>query len=1038
MRSSQSVVELVRARFIVLTAFAAVIGACSKSPTGTQLWLLKASEASPRPIEGRLSSSHVYAPWVIAKPHDRASAPVPTGGESEISRGSETEAEEVPEELHRSGLLWLYQGDAARAVAALERAAERVPSAPILSDLSAAYLALAAKGRPWLHVDAILTATLALERAPADPGAAFNLALALEKLSLAHEADRAWKRYLSIEADSSWRLEASERLARLRRPTIADRWKVEKNFFASSAPLSKPQTLARLARTYPNEVRLTIENELLLAWANAAKTPRSDEKLEVAKRAAGALAIRGERLDADAIAVIEKRSDAARELAEGHRAYATGWAHRTDCSQAQPAFQLARRRFLAAGSPMAWTAQLESLVCEYFRSPAEAAGPLAQLASELEGRSYPTLLARTEMIRGLCAMAEGYPSQAISRYERAAQLLTDLGDSSVARIYGTLDEAYRFLGDREGMWKYRLQALRGALATGNRPILHSVLSGLARDLAVTGRSRAARPVLNEMVANAIAWPEPGAEAETLLRRIQLHLSNGADALATADIAACKILVKKYQQPASRARLETELSIASAESRLASDPVGAERDLALAIDQIEATHDGLLLPRALLDLTQASLAAGHTEAAEEALRRGLQVYEARRNETEGERHRISFFAAAQTTFDAMIRFQAIERGDARAAFSYAEQARARDLRDRIGAIHHATLIPWKEQLARIPSNAVVLAYAVLPDSLILWRLGQGSISMKVLPVSRVRVAAEVASLRESFRSARTLKAGQTAAAKAFELLLRPAIEGVPPETALVFVPDRELHQIPFGALFDRKYGRFLVQDHPCLVTPSLGSYLASLERSRHSVGEPRSVLAVGDPAFDGVQFPTLLRLGEARREALAIRALYPEGLALIDKDASRRRILDSLPGRDVLHLAAHVLVDPVDPMNSTVATADPEAVPLRASDLDAKALAGLDLVFLATCDSAPGFAAGDREGVAGLARAVLAAGVPSVIATLWAVNDRDAARLSEAFHIHLSKGESPAQALHRAQIDLLSARSSSQPFSWVPFQLFGGA
>ena len=111
--------------------------------------------------------------------------------------------------------------------------------------------------------------------------------------------------------------------------------------------------------------------------------------------------------------------------------------------------------------------------------------------------------------------------------------------------------------------------------------------------------------------------------------------------------------------------------------------------------------------------------------------------------------------------------------------------------------------------------------------------------------------------------------------------------------------------------------------------------------------------------------------------------------------------------------------------------------MRASDLNAERLAGVDLVFLAACDTAPGFADGDREGVAGLARAFIGSGVSSVVATLWAVDDQAAARLATTFHTHLLEGKSPAQALRLAQLALLSNPSSSAPFAWAPFQLFRG-
>jgi CHAT domain-containing protein len=642
-------------------------------------------------------------------------------------------------------------------------------------------------------------------------------------------------------------------------------------------------------------------------------------------------------------------------------------------------------------------------------------------------------------MRGLCAMADGRHSQAVAHYERAVQLLAGSGDTDVTRLYGMLDEAYRFLGDRDAAWRYRLEALRGAVAAGDREIFHATLAGLARDLVSKHRLEAARAVLDEMLDNDNAWSDPSATAEALLRRIQLDLLSGSGDRAASDISACTRLLKQFRQPGDRDRLESELMVASAETQLAAgSPAEALKVLVTAVSRLEASGHGLLLPRALLDLAQASVSVGEVEAAEEAFDKALHIYEARREGTTGERLRISFFSTAQASFDAMIRFQAIKRVDALAAFAYSEKVRARALREHQEARSGAEKdLPPGEQLGHIPTKVAVFAYTVLPEELLVWDLRQGALTIHVVPVTRTEVAAVVTSFRTALSGASSRDAGRIAAGRAFDVLLRPALQDLPAETELVFVPDRELYLLPFSALFDTLRGRYLIEDHPCLVAPSLESYLASQERPTSAPQIPRRVLAVGDPAFDSAMFPTLPRLPYARKEALAVAALYKDSHLLMGEDATQQRILDGLPGTDVLHLAAHVVVDPRNPLNSLVATADPGRAPLRAADLDTVRLAGVKLVFLAACDTAAGFADGDREGVAGLARAFLAAGVPSVVATLWAVDDQSASQLAATFHSFLLKGESPAHALRYAQLALLSEPSSSAPFAWATFQLFRG-
>ena len=1021
-------------------SLALVMSACESRESPNERLVRKAALAYPRPVEGRLSATTRFARW-DKSPRAQRHNPNPflEGKSGPVLRGSRPSAgQQGPEELHRIGLLLLYHGEAARAVATLEIAAERSSSAAILSDLAAAYLALSEADRPWLRVDAIAAATRAVERAPKEPYAAFNLALALERTSLAYESSLAWERYLALEVDGAWRQEASEHLDRLHGPTTHDLWLAEKGRVVSAATSGNTTTLAHLSRQFSRQIKELLESDLLPAWADATGASAKEERLATARKVAEVLAGAGERLYLETIDAIERRTDASKTLADGHRAYARGLILRGNCPQAIPEFERAVERFTAAASPMAWAARYQLLVCVARRRPEDAEGPLAELASELEGRPYPTILARTQAMRGWCAMGHGGYSQAVAHYERAVQLLTASGDTDVLNLLGMLDEAYRFLGDRGNSWRYRLESLGGAVAAGDRRIRHAVLAGLARDLVENDRQEAARVVLDEMLANAKAWSEPGAEAETLLRRAQLHLRSGRNQQASADLVECARTLERFQQPADRERLATELLVASAERDLASSPTDALRVILTAIPRLEASGEGLLLPRALLGLARARLSVGDPEAAEEAFDRALETFEARREGTESEKLRISFFSTAQAAFDAMIRFQAFDRGDAYAAFAYSERVRARALRDRVAAVSRTSQAnPLDEQLSRIPPKAVVIAYTVLPEALLVWRLRQGSLTMHVVPAPRREVAQMVDSLRAALTGASSPEDGKTAAARAFEVLLRPVLEDVPAESELVFVPDRELHQVPFSALFDSSHGRYLIQDHPCIVVPSLGLYLASEEGRSSATRKPHRVLTVGDPAFDSARFATLARLPSAREEALAVATLYDDKVSLVGEDATCRRILDELPGREVLHLAAHVVIDPRNPLDSLVATADPGRMPLRAADLNAERLSGVELVYLSACDTAPGFADGDREGVAGLARAFLAAGVPSVVATLWAVDDEAAARLAGDFHARLLEGEAPAQALRLAQIALISERSSAAPFAWTPFQLFQG-
>ena len=71
---------------------------------------------------------------------------------------------------------------------------------------------------------------------------------------------------------------------------------------------------------------------------------------------------------------------------------------------------------------------------------------------------------------------------------------------------------------------------------------------------------------------------------------------------------------------------------------------------------------------------------------------------------------------------------------------------------------------------------------------------------------------------------------------------------------------------------------------------------------------------------------------------------------------------------------------------------------------------------------------------GLARGFFSAGSPSVMLSLWTVDDEATAELMSVCYRELTRTKSPAQALRAAQVDLLKQRP--HPFFWSPFVIVG--
>ncbi len=148
-------------------------------------------------------------------------------------------------------------------------------------------------------------------------------------------------------------------------------------------------------------------------------------------------------------------------------------------------------------------------------------------------------------------------------------------------------------------------------------------------------------------------------------------------------------------------------------------------------------------------------------------------------------------------------------------------------------------------------------------------------------------------------------------------------------------------------------------------------------------------------------------------------------------------VDDLAHYDVLHLAAHTVVDDQHPWRSGIqlaADTSGEVSCLRASRIAGLRL-GAQLAVLSGCESAGGRIL-SGEGVQGLSAAFLSTGVPTVVATLWPVDDRATATLMDDFYAALQHGASAAAALRDAQSRAMRRPATRQPFYWAGFVLIG--
>jgi CHAT domain-containing protein len=152
-------------------------------------------------------------------------------------------------------------------------------------------------------------------------------------------------------------------------------------------------------------------------------------------------------------------------------------------------------------------------------------------------------------------------------------------------------------------------------------------------------------------------------------------------------------------------------------------------------------------------------------------------------------------------------------------------------------------------------------------------------------------------------------------------------------------------------------------------------------------------------------------------------------------ASEHAFKQNAPAKSLLHFATHGISFDALPLESFVALAPGhgEDGQLSAAEILEMKFAA-DLAVLSGCETGLGKISGD--GVEGLARSFMASGVPSLLVSLWSVDDEPTRVLMLAFYDHLQRGMDKAEALRQAQLKIMRTPKWKSPKYWAAFVLYG--
>ncbi|MCP4657504.1 MAG: CHAT domain-containing protein [bacterium] len=373
------------------------------------------------------------------------------------------------------------------------------------------------------------------------------------------------------------------------------------------------------------------------------------------------------------------------------------------------------------------------------------------------------------------------------------------------------------------------------------------------------------------------------------------------------------------------------------------------------------------------------------------------------------------------------------------------------------------------------NTLLLSYALGEERSFLWLVSKDEIRSHELP-GREKIEEDVLEAHRLLTQRRrgVREDRERHLARLSEMLLGPVADGLGTRR-LVIVAEDALLYLPFAALpKPETAGSTLLIDHHEIVYLPSASVLLNLRRElagRHPA--PKQLAIFADPVFapggsagegrsgDREERPeggalsrsaadfgieTFDPLHHTREEAEAISELAQgEVMKALGLEASKKRVLEGgLHEYQILHFATHGLLNREHPELSglVLSLVDERGLPqdgfLRLHEIYNLRLSA-ELVVLSACRTGLGREV-RGEGLLGLTRGFMYAGVPRVVVSLWNVSDRATSELMKRFYWCLLKTEaSPATALRAAQLSIRDDEEEEQwrhPHYWAGFVLQG--
>lgn len=357
---------------------------------------------------------------------------------------------------------------------------------------------------------------------------------------------------------------------------------------------------------------------------------------------------------------------------------------------------------------------------------------------------------------------------------------------------------------------------------------------------------------------------------------------------------------------------------------------------------------------------------------------------------------------------------------------------------------------------LTDDRALLVYAMAADHLYI-----AAVTRRTVRIERVPIAGLDDLVRSLGRSIaeRNMAGYLNDAARLYELVLAP-VAGDLVTNELLIIPDGPLHAVNFEALLSAPSTAEDFRDNlllnrwtiAYLLSATTAVQFADLARER-----TRGVLAIAPGFTDELKRDYMAQVRDTGnidhhflsfvRQPFAVRAAEDLGdtwsaRVLVGGEASEPGFRTAADDYGILHMGTHAEMNATSPMYSRLvlgkdgdgvaADADGYLHAYEIYELDLRA----QLAVLTACETGTG--TNDGEGVRSLGYGFAYAGCPSLIISLWNIDEQVSSGIITRFYEHLADGLPKHEALRRAKLEHLSSTSGelSLPYYWAGLVLVG--